>query len=251
MACNLIAWEPCTEIGKCALVGTPTTARPSFLSVWRTRSDFPDSYGPVPVGFAQPSDFSDRNGPFFVASVPAGTWGPAVATMSCRMGCAQLRMVPMMLAARVVISVLVIVALVVFLVSYLKSMMGKPFGKTLRVPRGKTSVKVDVFDDRPMRPFRYGQAFDVVLTLPKQTLTSMYTGETRTSAGVISFKGTPVGFMCDTNSFTQTLMKLAEKYPKVIVQAAVMGTDADDRPIMELQLPDTKWFLKALKEREK
>lgn len=153
-----------------------------------------------------------------------------------------------MLAARVVISVLVIVALVVFVVSYLKSVMGKPFGKTLRVPRGKTGAKVDVFDDRPMRPFRYGQAFDVVLTLPEQTLTSIYTGEARTGSGAVSFKGTPVGFMSDTDSFTHTLMKLAEKYPKIVVQAAVMGMDADERPIIELQLPDTKWFLKALEE---
>lgn len=153
-----------------------------------------------------------------------------------------------MLVARVVISILVIVALVAVLVSYLKSMMGKPVGKTLHVPRGKTSVKVDVFDDRPMRPFRYGQAFDVTLTLSEQTLTSIYTGETRTDAGVISFKGTSVGFMSDTNSYTQTLMKLAINYPKVIVQAAVMGTDADDRPIIELQLPEAKWFIKALEE---
>lgn len=151
-----------------------------------------------------------------------------------------------MLVARIVFAIVVIVAVGVFLVSYLKSVMGKPFGKTLNVPRGDVRVGVEVFDDRPLRPFRYSQAFDVVLTLPEQTLTSIYTGESRAGTGVISFKGDPVGFMDTSSSFAQTLMKLAEKHPKVIVQMAVMGTDANDRPDVELLLPEAKWFVKAL-----
>lgn len=155
-----------------------------------------------------------------------------------------------MLAVRAVFILVVLVALALFLASFLKSVMGKPLGKTLSVPRGKTSMKVDVCDDGPMRPFRYGQVFDVLLT-PAEKAPAGAQGQEPQVGTDVTYKGVKVGFVDASSSYGQALMALAAGYPKVLAQAAVMGTEADGRADLELMLPNAKWFAKALKESAK
>ncbi|MDO4537745.1 MAG: hypothetical protein Q4B54_06245 [Coriobacteriales bacterium] len=153
-----------------------------------------------------------------------------------------------MLAVKVVLGILVVVAVLAFAVSFLKSSMGKPFAGTLNVPKGKQSVGVDLFDDGPLKPIRYSLALDVNISAQEATLTSSFTGEQRTDTGVVSRGNKPIGFVDISTSYARALMALAQKYPKLVVQAAVMGTDANDRPRLELLLPEAKWFKKALED---
>ena len=64
---------------------------------------------------------------------------------------------------------------------------------------------------------------------------------------MLSFRNKPFGLADQASSYTQTLSQLAELNQKVIVQAVITSLDAQGRPVIELRLPNPKWFVRALK----
>ena len=149
--------------------------------------------------------------------------------------------------ALVIIAIVIIIILAVFGITFVKSFMGKPIRNVLHVPQGKTCVDVAIFDDKTLRPFKYGQTIEVQFLANRQTLTSVYTGAKRSDTGVLALKGVSVGFADSSSTYTHALQTLAGKYGKVLVGMTVLGIDAHDRPITMLQLPDNAWFTRALK----
>ena len=147
--------------------------------------------------------------------------------------------------------VLVFILIGAFITGYLKSVFAKPVRGTLHVPQGKNRVPIDVFDDSPLRPFKYGQVFDTTFDPTKRTLKNAETGEVRTSTGAILFHGKPLGFVDTSRGFTLALQQLSEKHQQLIVPAVVSKLSAHGRPTIELVLPDTKWFSRALSERRR
>ena len=128
----------------------------------------------------------------------------------------------------------------------LKSVLGKPVRGILHVPHGKNRIAVDVFDNGCLRPFKYGQVFEASFDSNERTMTSSDTGEVRTSVAALLYRGKPFGFVDAANSYTKVLMQLAAKYPQLVVPAVVSTLDAEGRPVIDILLPDAKWFHRAL-----
>lgn len=152
---------------------------------------------------------------------------------------------------RALFIVLVIVLVAGFMTGYLKSVFGKPVRGIMRVPQGKNRMPIDVFDDSPLRPYKYGQVFEATFEPDELTLTNAETGEKRTSTGAILFRGRPLGFADGANAFTAALMHLSEKYQKVTVSAVISTLDPEGRPVIELVLPNAKWFSRALSDKHR
>lgn len=147
----------------------------------------------------------------------------------------------------IIFTSVVVAALVAFIMVYVPNWLGKPVRGTLRVPQGKNRVKVSMFDDAPLRPFKYGQVFEASFSPVEQELTSIYSGETQTGVGTLYFRGKPFGFADQDDQYTEVLAKLAEISDKIIVQTVVTSLDNDNRPVVELCLPNPTWFAHAFK----
>lgn len=151
-----------------------------------------------------------------------------------------------MLAARIVLITLVFVGLIVMLASIAKSFMGQAVRGVLHVPQGKEHLEVCMCDDAHLRPFRYGQTFETLFVPGDAALTSSYTGRVEHGIAMISYKGEPVGLICESNTHSLALLRLAEKHPKVMVQTVVASLESDGKPLVRVMLPDDKWFKRAL-----
>lgn len=151
-----------------------------------------------------------------------------------------------MLVARFVLIVLVFVGLLVMLASIARSFMGQAVRGVLHVPQGKECLEVCVCNDAHLRPFRYGQTFETLFVPGDAALTSTYTGREEHGIATISHKGIPVGLICESNTYSLALLRLAEKHPKVMVQVVVASLKSDGKPLIRVMLPDDKWFKRAL-----
>lgn len=152
-----------------------------------------------------------------------------------------------MLAARVVFAIVACAIVGVIAVSYLKSWRGRPVRGTLTVPQGKHRMSVSMCDDTPLRPFKYGQVFEVTLSPAETSITDAATGETRTGTGSLQYRGKALGFADADSSYTHVLLQLADRYPKVVVPMVVSSLDAQGKPVVELLLPGPDWFTRAVK----
>lgn len=141
-----------------------------------------------------------------------------------------------MTPARIAFVVAVVVGVIVLAISFLKSIIGKASRGVLHVPQGKDRLDVSVRDDVGLRSFRYGQTFEV----------HFVPSEAEGGIATISYKNKPVGLICNTTTHSLALLKLAEKHPKVMVQAVVAGLDSNGRPLMQVMLPNDAWFKRAL-----
>lgn len=146
-----------------------------------------------------------------------------------------------------VVFVVLIAAVVGIAFSFLRTLMGKSTRGVLHVPQGKNIVPVIVCQEKPLKPFKFSQAFDVVFIANPTTITNQYTGEVLSGPCAIEYRNKPVGFMDHSSRYVHVLSKLGRKNKKLVVSAMVQATDEDGRPIMHLRLPDDKWFLRALK----
>ena len=155
-----------------------------------------------------------------------------------------------MLVARIVFIVLVCVGLFVLSVSFIKSARGKSIKGVLHVPQGKGHLAVRVCDDTHLRPFKYGQTFEALFVPGDATLTSSYTGDVERGIATISLKDKPIGLICDSNTHSLALLRLAEMHATVMVQVVVMGLESDGKPLIWVLLPDDKWFKRALTSKE-
>ena len=154
-------------------------------------------------------------------------------------------------AIRAIIILLVFVALGVFAIAYFKSFMGKAQRGTLSVPLGRNAIGVMVCDDSRLKPYKFAQTFDVVVMPGEHALVNRFTEKRQSGEGAISFKGSIMGFADPSSSQVMALTKLAGSYQKVVVQAVVLSVDKDGTPVMQLKLPDTAWFKRALSEAQK
>ena len=148
--------------------------------------------------------------------------------------------------AKVILLIVLTIAVSIFAIGILQSWLGKPFRGTLRVPQGKSSLDVIVCDDKPLRPFKYDQVFDVTVVPGEQIITNSTTHAPQTGYGALSHRGTLFGFVDDANQYGHHLSDLAQAYTKVTVCATVIGIDSDGRPLVRLKFPGTSWFAKAL-----
>ncbi|MDO4798124.1 MAG: hypothetical protein Q4A01_08925 [Coriobacteriales bacterium] len=147
---------------------------------------------------------------------------------------------------RIVVAVLAIAVLAIMAGNYLRSFTGNPVRGVMRVPQGKVRVPVVVCDGNPLKPYKFNQVFEVAVAAGQTTLENIYTGTEQSGVGVLEFKGTPVGFADGTDLYDKALDRLAGKHKRVTAQAVLVGTDNDERPIMQLLLPPAQWFAKAL-----
>jgi hypothetical protein len=67
---------------------------------------------------------------------------------------------------------------------------------------------------------------------------------------MISLKYKPIGLICDSNTHSLALLRLAEMHATVMVQVVVMGLESDGKPLIWVLLPDDKWFKRALTSKE-
>ena len=148
------------------------------------------------------------------------------------------------------ILLIVLVTVVGFIaVTAVRSFIGRPTRGTLRVPQGKTFVPIVVCDGGPLRPFKYGQVFEVRVLRGEQTavpLTSE-TGEGITEKGALMYRGATIGFSDVSSRYTKALSVLADKHDKVMAQAVITSLDRDGNPVMQLELPKDAWFARAIK----
>ena len=155
----------------------------------------------------------------------------------------------MSIEVRAILLVVLVTVVVIVAVVAVRSFIGKPTKGTLRVPQGKTFVPIVVCDGSPLRPFKYGQVFDVRVLRGEQTgvpLTSA-TGEEITQKGALSYHGVTIGFSDASSRYTKALSVLADKHDKVIAQAVIVSLDTDNNPVMQLELPKDAWFARAIK----
>ena len=155
------------------------------------------------------------------------------------------------IAVRAIIIVGVFLALGVFAIAYFKSTMGKAQRGVLNVPLGRSIVDVVVCDCSCLKPYKFGQTFDAVVMPGAHELVNEFTKQRLSGEGAISYKGSIVGFADASSSSVMALVKLAGTYQKVVVQAVVLSIDHDGKPIVQLKLPNTPWFKRALSEAEK
>lgn len=154
----------------------------------------------------------------------------------------------MLTVPRIIFIIAVVVGVIVFAISYLKSWSGKPVRGVLHVPQGKTRIALDVYDGSSLKPYKFGQVFEVAFDPSERTLTRVRTGESYTTSGAILFRGHPLGFADEAHPYTQVLTTLANKYPKVLVQAIITTIGKDGEPVIELIVANPNWFKRALKE---
>jgi len=135
----------------------------------------------------------------------------------------------------VLIVVALVTAVIAFIGLFLRNLMGKPVRGTLRAPQGKNHVDVTVSDDKPLRPFKYSQVFEVAVVAKTADQVA------------VAYKDKPVGVADPSNPYTRVLHKLLDRHPSVVVSAVIMSIDDKGRPLMQLCLPDAGWFKRALK----
>ena len=152
----------------------------------------------------------------------------------------------MSLTAKVLFLVVAIAVLAIATTRYVSGWRCKPVRGTLRVPQGKARVKLTVCDDRPLRPFKYGQVFDATFLAGEQGATCVSTGERRTGIGAIAYRGTTLGFADASSARVQVLAELARRNHKVVVPVVVSGLDVEGNPVIELLLPGAAWFQRAV-----
>lgn len=141
----------------------------------------------------------------------------------------------------VLLAVAMVAAVTVIIGLFLRNVMGKPVRGVLHVPQGKTRVGIGVLNDKPLRPFKYGQVFEVTVL-----------AETEACAmGTLEYRGTPVGVADASSSYVQALDKLARENRRVLVSAVIATIDGEGRPVIELELPSTSWFKRALGQRNR
>ena len=154
----------------------------------------------------------------------------------------------MLTVPRIIFVIAVVVGVIVFAISYLKSWSGKPVRGVLHVPQGKTRIALDVYDASSLKPYKYGQVFEVTFDPNERTLTRARSGETYTASGAILFRGKPLGFADEAHPYTQVLSTLANKHQKVLVQAIITAIDKGGEPLIELVVANPNWFKRALKD---
>ena len=130
--------------------------------------------------------------------------------------------------------VALVAAVIAFIGLFLRNLMGKPVRGTLRAPQGKNQVDVAVRNDKPLRPFKYSQVFEVAVLAEAAEQV------------IVAYKDQPVGIADPSNPYTQVLQKLLDRQPNVVVSAVIMSIDDKGRPLMRLCLPEASWFKRAL-----
>ena len=153
----------------------------------------------------------------------------------------------MMSDVKVIIAVAIITVLVIAAILYIRGVLGRPTRGVLHVPQGRNIVPVIVCQDAHLRPFKYDQTFDAVVVAGDTYIQNAYTGRRQTGECAIAFKNKPIGFVDSTDSFVLVLSKLANTYKKVTVKAVIISMNSNGQAVLELKLPDEKWFLRALK----
>ena len=148
--------------------------------------------------------------------------------------------------ARVLLAVALIGIVAFFGFGILQSWLGKPLRGTLSIPQGKNRLDITLCDDQPLRPFKYDQVFDVIVLPGTHTAPSAPPSGAPSEYGALAYKGTLIGFADDANSYGRYLTELADTYPTVKASAVVIGLDPQGKPLMQLNLPGAKWFVKAL-----
>ena len=130
-----------------------------------------------------------------------------------------------------------------------RSFIGRPTRGTLRVPQGKTFVPIVVCDGSPLRPFKYGQVFEVRVLPGMQTAVPLADaqGEEITERGALAYHDKTIGFSDASSRYTKALSILADKNDKVVAQATITSLDSAGNPVMQLELPNDAWFARAIK----
>ena len=135
---------------------------------------------------------------------------------------------------KIAIVIALVVAVGALFVAYFKGFMGKPVRGVLRVPQGRNRVPVVVQDDAVLRPFRFGQAFEAKATSQGQAL-------------AISLGGATIGYADEASAYVRVLLGLAERHKGLVVSTVVTSLDENRRPVVNLLLPNDKWFARAMK----
>lgn len=148
------------------------------------------------------------------------------------------------------ILIIVLVTVVGFITANgVRSFIGRPTRGTLRVPQGKTIVPIVVCDCGPLRPFKYGQVFEVRVLPGEQTavpLINAADGEITQKCG-LAYRNVIMGFSDASSRYTKALSVLADKNDKVVAPAVITSLDSDGNPVMQLELPNDAWFARAIK----
>ena len=155
----------------------------------------------------------------------------------------------MSIEVRAILLLVLVAVVVIVVIVAVRSFIGRPTRGTLRVPQGKTFVPIVVCDGSPLRPFKYGQVFDVRVLPGEQTAVPLVNAEDGeiTQKGGLLYHNVMIGFSDASSRYTKALSVLADKHNKVIAQAVVTSLDRDGNPVMQLELPKDAWFARAIK----
>jgi hypothetical protein len=149
-------------------------------------------------------------------------------------------------AIRVVFGVVAVAVVGFIAYRYLKSLMGYSINGMMRAPQGKNEVDVFVCDNEVLKPYKFGQVFEVSAVSGVQSAIDRIAGGERRGEGAIAFKGKTFGFADSSERYIKALMKLADTNEKVLASPVMYGLENDGRPIVKLLLPHESWFVKAL-----
>ena len=155
----------------------------------------------------------------------------------------------MSIEVRAILIVVLVVLVGIVAVAGVRSFIGKPTRGTLRVPQGKIFVPIVVCDESPLRPFKYGQVFEVRVLKGEQTAVPLINGADGeiTQKGGLLYRNVMIGFSDASSRYTKALSVLADKHDKVMAQAVITSLDRDGNPVMQLELPKDAWFARAIK----
>lgn len=117
----------------------------------------------------------------------------------------------------------------------------------IKVPSGENRIEVYTYDGKPLED-RSPMSELILVVLPwREIMQSVYTGNTWSGYGCVSYDGKPVGFVSAYNPYFDVLAALTQKYGAVTVHARVDGYDSRyGCPRIELKLPDSSYFNRFL-----